>query len=215
MKPILSILAGGLLLAGCAGPSDPSTNPASAIVDPAKVHPVTDEMATAAQAKTNQQVPAIALPDDTGTRRTLAQIQNGRPALVYFLNYECPCCVEAHPFFEEIAKGFGKEIAFVGVMNAPVEKCRDWKKKREFTGPILSDEKLELTRAIGARAATYSAVIGKDGRIVKLYPGYQKQQLLSLVNQLASESGFAPPTMKFDEAPEKLTSGCEYEPQKS
>ena len=76
---------------------------------------------------------------------------------------------------------------------------------------LLADPKLEIIHAYKAQQSVYSALVSKDGHIVKLWPGYSSDMMQEMNKLMAEEVG--EPARAFDTqyAPKEKTSGCYFE----
>ncbi|MFN7171515.1 MAG: peroxiredoxin family protein [Fimbriimonadaceae bacterium] len=204
----------GLLVAGCGEPdpyaNHPALDPTSAKIDMADVHPVTDEMQAAADALVGEQAFAFELANQDGEVRTLAQLTKSGPLVIFFIEKECPCCVEGRPHWDRVHAEYRDQVQFVGIINADVEGARKWAEANDAGFEILADPSLETIDALHARAALYTLVIGGDQRIVLQQPGYSQTALEELGNAIAGAAGIEPRPLDTRGAPERMTSGCAF-----
>lgn len=201
----------GVILAGCVGAErDASLDPQSSIVPPSKVHPVTPEMQRHADALALKDAPAFSLPDLKGLTMTNATLGPGKPQFFYFINSECPCCVTAEPIVQRLFEEYGEAVEFAGIIDADQKRAQKWAEANGATYTILLDPKKTTIAAFGAEAGVYMAVVNKEGKIDKLYPGYNKESLKELSARLARLGGVEPKAIDFPDAPDKLTSGCTF-----
>lgn len=197
------------LLAGCAAPEplDKSQDPKSAILDPSVVHPVTKEMEADAKKAAGMQLPAFSLMSSLDQTVTPASLK-GRAFLFYFINLDCPCCMEANPSFRQLNQAFPGGV--IGVADGPIEKVKRWVKANEPGYEVLADEKQVLAKAFKAINGVYSAQWAKSGKMDKLNPGFSKKEMAAMLAFLARENGAPVPDVKFDSAPDRSTSGCVF-----
>lgn len=212
---LTSTLAGlGLFLAGCSEPdpyaNHPALDPASAKIDMADIHPVTDEMQAAADALVGKQAPDFDLFNQDGEKRSLAQLIESGPLVIFFIEKDCPCCVEGRPHWDRVHAAYKDQVQFVGIINTDVEGARKWAQANEAGFDILADPTLTTIDALHARAALYTLVIGKDQRIVLQQPGYSQTALKELGDAIARAAGIAPRPLDTRGAPERMTSGCAF-----
>lgn len=209
---LVGVLAIGL--AGCAPSSEPhsSVDPASAIVDPAAVHPVDAAMQADADRMAGQPTPDFSLPATDGRTWTPDDlVADGRPALVYFINSDCPCCVDAGPYVERLHQAYGDVARVVGLIDADAEKSAAWAKANGMTFPLIQDPGLATIESFGARSGVYIAIVAPDGKINRLYPGYSQTLLGEMGGRLAELAGATPKPFDVTGAPERPTSGCAFE----
>lgn len=110
-----------------------------------------------------------AFPSTGARRQSLAEIHGDKAFLVVtFFSASCPCQRAHDPRLLELAETFGDRVAFVSVdaeANSSLDLDRREKEKRGYPFPILSDPEGILADALGARFATHSAVIDREGRV--------------------------------------------------
>lgn len=188
-----------------------SNNPKSAILKPSEVNPVTPEMASQASADSGRKAPDFSLKGTDGKSYTLASLTQSGPVLLYFINLDCPCCVSAQPFVEELAKSLPKPAHVLGVINTDQEKAAKWLTANKASYVALLDPDSRMITDYRAKAGTYMAILGTDGTMVKLIPGYSKVLLKEAGKTMAQLTGAAeynPPA--FSAAPDTETSGCRF-----
>jgi peroxiredoxin len=161
-------------------------------------------------AKTEKFAPAFQLKDVDGKDVILASPGGERPQFVYFVLDGCPCSFEAEPLFHDLAERFEGQVDFVSVTDAGVEKAKKWNVQMLVPYPVVSDPKKEVIKAYGAKNSVYSALLSKDGKIVKMWPGYSVRILQEMNAMMAKLSGV--PEKPFDTkyAPVADSSGCAF-----
>lgn len=188
----------------------PSLDPKSAIVPPAKVYPVTPKMASDAAERVGTPAPEFALKDQSGKSWTLASVIEKGPALLYFINHDCPCCSTAQPFVERLSKAFAAHVPTYGVINADKEIAARWSKDNAPSYPLLLDPKQEVIQGFGVHAGVYMVLVGKDGMILRVFPGYSAKSLPALASAMAKAASIEPPKLDWSDAPSEETSGCAF-----
>ena len=127
--------------------------------------------------------PAFRLSRDGGGEVALADFK-GKPLVLYFYpKADTEGCTREAKDFTAHAKAFQKAgVAVVGVSADPVKKLDRFRDKHDLGVTLASDEGLETLRAYGVWAEksmygrTFMGVvratflIGKDGRIAKIWP---------------------------------------------
>ncbi|MBL8047292.1 MAG: redoxin domain-containing protein [Chthonomonas sp.] len=210
-RPWLAAIFPLTLLAGCQAPPPPihpSLDPANAKIDPSKIHPVTREMSAEAEAMSAKKLPEFRLRSTDGTVVTNADLVK-IPTVLYFVNLECPCCVDSNPLFRDLAKA-GMPIRVIGVADGPLDKAKKWVKANETGYPVLADPLQTLMRALKIRNGVYFAVISPNGSISKIEPGVSADVMAQTVARLGEIGEFSAPRLNWDKAPERLTSGCAF-----
>ncbi|MBL8086599.1 MAG: redoxin domain-containing protein [Chthonomonas sp.] len=206
------------ILGGCSSPPadvtqerHSSTDPKSAIVDPSVVHPVTPDMKKTAFLQAGATAPDFKLPDENGNPQSLDNLAKGKPALLYFIQKDCPCCVSAEPFIEQIAKAYGDRVAVIGIANTIPEEAAKWKRLNTFPAPILSDPDLMIIQSYKIATAAYSVVVSKDRKIVEVFPGYSRTMVQAMSDVLARQLGEKTgPQIDLTGAPDKPAAGCTF-----
>jgi peroxiredoxin len=204
----LSLIAAGILSAAGLGlvlAARPSSSP-----EPEPRHPITDAMRREAATRANSSGPTIDAVDTEGDRVELAKLAATGPVFLIFIMDSCPCSIEAQPYFQRLYDGFGQKVPFVGITDGNLAQGKEWKAHFQMIFPLISDPKKELMKAFGAKHSAYSALVGKGGRVVQLWPGYNQSMLTEMKAAIAREAGLAEPAVDVAEAPTKPTSGCVF-----
>ena len=204
----LSLIAAGVLSAAGLGlllAARPNV-----LAEPEPRHPITDEMLHEAAARANSTGPTIDAVDTEGDKVNLTKLTEGGPAFLIFIMDSCPCSMEAQPFFQRLYDGFGQKVPFVGVTDGTLVQGKEWKAHFQMTFPLISDPKKDLMQAFGAKHSAYTALVGKGGRVVKLWPGYDQAMLGEMKAAIAREAGVPDPKVSTSDAPTKPTSGCVF-----
>lgn len=207
-----AVVVASVALCGCGSRQDhPADDPSSAILDPSKVHPVTQDMKTAAAQASQKTAPAFEAKDDDGQPISLASLSGGKPVLLYFIEKDCPCCVTAEPFIERFAAAYKDKVQVAGVINSTVPDAHGWRLKNRFPCPVISDPKSEIIKKYEIVTATYSVLINQQGKIELLTPGYSTELIRKLDSAAAKLCGL-PDSGRVDTtgAPAKPTSGCAF-----
>ncbi|MCE9558081.1 MAG: peroxiredoxin family protein [Armatimonadetes bacterium] len=201
-----------LLFGGCQAPTrlDPSLDPKSAYLDPSIVHPVTPEMKELAAAKSSVPAPKFNLVGSDKKSHSLESFA-GKPTLYYFINKDCPCCVDATPFVDRIAVEVKSAVNVVGILDGTAKDAELWAYVNSVKYLILADPDLAVIHAFGAKTGVYMAIVDENGVVVKLYPGYSQSGLQAIVSSLSSLARIKEPTVSFKGAPERSTSGCSFD----
>jgi peroxiredoxin len=219
------------LLSGCqtAGPTESAKIPVGSPLDPnlgvkdgeaagslrlrhQKDHPVTTEMARAAESLDAKKAPEFSLPDGDGKNHTLAGLQQGRPALIFFIEKECPCCLGAKFFVDRLA-GLHKDTAVVfGLINATGDTAAEWRRATRPQFLVLEDPDQAVISAYAAERGVYTVIVAPDGTINKAYPGYSREAVDDMSRRLSRLAGVKERPYLTQAAPERMTSGCLFPP---
>jgi peroxiredoxin len=173
-------------------------------------HPVTPLMTTVTAAMSRKVAPAFSVIDVSGKSVSIGSPNAERPQFVYFVLDGCPCSFDAEPIFQDLSQQFKGKVDFVSVTDADQKKAKQWWMQMSVPFPVISDPKLDLMKAYGATNALFSALISRDGHIVKMWPGYSIDILHEMNVLMSKEAGV--PVKPFDTkyAPKDRSSGCAY-----
>jgi len=172
-------------------------------------HPITESMAKAASTMARKKAPSYQVQDVKGLPQSISG-KRDRPQFLLFILDTCPCSIDAQPIFNQFSKHWDKKVEFLGVINVDAKKGRAWSSDFRPAFPVVPDPKLEIIHAYEARQSVYSALIAKNGEIVKLWPGYSADMLQEMNRAMAQEVGEAPRPFDTQYAPKDKTSGCVF-----
>ena len=173
-------------------------------------HPVTAEMARAAQNLAGAIAPNLVATDMNQKSVRLSSLCATAPLVLYFIERGCPCSKDAAPLFEGLRTSFGSKCQVVGVIDAAPEVARAWARSAGVGFPILADPEQAIIGAFGAERSVYTTLLAPGGRVIKTYPGYSQATLRELEGRLAALTGLRPRPLAVASAPKTLTSGCEF-----
>jgi peroxiredoxin len=133
-----------------------------------------------------------------------------RPQFVYFIHTDCPCSYAAEPLFHDLANRYKGQIDVVSVTNGTPDVAKKWIAEMDVDYPVVSDPKAEIMKAYGAVSSAYSALVGTDGKIDKMWPGFSRDMLLDINHEMARLT--QQPELPFDTqyAPLKPATGCSF-----
>lgn len=176
-------------------------------------HPVTPLMWKSADAALGFEAPGFQVVDTEGHRQSLADLTKNGPVFIYFVLQGCPCSIEAEPHFERLEQRFHGKVNFLAVTNANADDSKAWKSQFAVPYPVVSQPKLDLMHLYGVTRSVYSLLVGQDGKIIRMWPGYGASMLQELNKEMAAATHQS--AIKFDPkmAPEIMTSGCEFGPK--
>jgi peroxiredoxin len=222
LRALLWIIGGGFAVAGATliwyannAPPTPITSE-PAIVTSKPRHPVTPEMWKRADAAKGVLAPDFTAPTVDGKQIHLRAYAAGRPAVVYFIKYDCPCSNDADPLYRRVYAAFDAKVPFVGVINTDKALTKKWLARHKPQYPVVMDPKLKIIQSYKVSQSAYLALLDGDGRIERLWPGYSQQMLRELheaISRLTKREG-KPLDVAY--APKEISSGCSfYEPSGS
>lgn len=173
-------------------------------------HPVTEEMWKTAGSFKDLPAPSFRLPDVNGKLWALHEIAKGRPTVLYFIKYGCPCSIDVEPLLQKMSKQIGSKVAFVGIIETETKATKAWIEDMKSPFPVLMDSSTQTMKIFKARQSVYTALIRPDGAIDNLWPGYSASMLRELYSRATKLAGVKATSFDPDYAPIKMTSGCEF-----
>lgn len=171
-------------------------------------HPVTKQMEVEAASFIGNPLPRFTLPDTIGHSVDSGLLTKGFPSVIVMTKDGCPCSIEAQPFFTSMAKHYASAVKFVGLFDADSQAAAKFKNDFTVPYPILASETDTVFREFGAKQSVYTYLADREGKVVRVWPGYNKEMLNELNGLLSDLSGKESATLDMDMAPEKMTSGC-------
>lgn len=154
-----------------------------------------------------KQAPAFTAKDLKGNTVTLKSLA-GKPAVIFFLDKECPCCASAKVYVDRLHEAYGSAAPIIGFVNGSPQQTLAWAKKNKPLFRVLSDPGNKIALAYKAEVGMACRFLGKDGKILLSYPGYSTIILQNLEEWLAAELGVQEKGIKTFPAPDEITSGC-------
>ena len=129
------------------------------------------------------QAPDFSLPTDTGDSLTLSALAGKNVVLYFYPKADTPgCTTEACSFRDELPRLGAVDAVVVGASPDPVAAVAKFKAKYELPFALLADEHHQVAEMYGVwvektnYGKTYMGVarttfiIGKDGRIARIFP---------------------------------------------
>lgn len=184
--------------------------PLKPLKEPEK-HEATPEMIRQAGERSNRIAPPFSGMDGQGSTHDSRTMFGHRPAVLVFIKNGCPCSVSAQPFFDKIAKAFGEQAEFLGVIDGTTETAKAWGEKYRVRIPILADPDVRIVRDYGAESSVYVVMIDQDRKIARVWPGHSRDMLRELVSLLEAGTGRKVGEIDFDDAPRDLMAGCPFD----
>lgn len=170
-------------------------------------HPVTEAMLRATWAMSRKSAPYFKVQDAHGKPVQIGG-SGTRPQFIYFILKGCPCSIEAQLYFNRVYDRFHDQADVIGVINTDGPEALDFAGESSVLGPIVADKPLTIIHAFGAKESTYSVLIGADGTIEKMWPGYSSGMLEDLNARLSKMTHAKARPLDVRFAPPKLESGC-------
>ena len=209
MRVTRSLYAAPFLLIGCAPSPQTGTDLESLNIDSAEYgrihHFVTDQMELESKAAAHRVAPPFTRKDDYGAEVNVGK--GSRPQFVLFIKRGCPCSIEAQVLFSRLALKYKKDVEFVGVID---KDGKAFATQFKATFPVVNDPSLDLMRAYDARASVYSALVARNGHIVKMWPGYSAKWMKEMNALLAKAAAVKETPFDPQYAPVEKATGCPF-----
>lgn len=209
--PYALLIVPAALLVGCEPSAPTPANDLEALginsSDYGKVrHNVTAQMELESKAKVNRVAPTFERVDPFGKKVSVGA--GARPQMVLFIKKGCPCSFDAQPLFNKLALKYKDKVDFVGVID---KGARDWSNQLSVVFPVVEEPSLGLMKAYDARSSVYSALVARNGHIVKMWPGYSANWLKEINGLLAKASATKPTPFDPEYAPQTKAAGCPFQ----
>lgn len=135
---------------------------------------------------------------------------SGKPQFVLFILDGCPCSVDAQPLFNRFYRHFGGSVDFIGVTNGDMAKARDWKIRYSVPFPVVPDPSLKIIHAFKAKHSVYSSLVGKEGTLAKVWPGYSYDMMIEMNKVISKLAGVNAKPFDPTYAPREKATGCAF-----
>ncbi len=216
MRPAV-ILIPSLLSLACAGGAwmiarnRPAPEPDLGLdfAGPAR-HLVTDQMIRDTEAMATKPAPKFSVADYNGNTISLAKKGADKPQFIYFIMNDCPCSVDAEPLFHALYKQFKGKVNFVAITDGTSAEAERWSTEKQVPYPLIPDPSKSLIHAYGAKAATFSLLVMRNGNILKMWPGFSVGILQEMNKDLAKSIGESPRSFDALYAPVEKRTGCAF-----
>jgi peroxiredoxin len=173
-------------------------------------HLVTPKMMEIASGWLNKEAPDFSVKSFEGVPVSLGGENRAHPQFLYFIKDGCPCSIDVEPLFHDLHKRFGKQVDFVGVIDQSDKQARQWSTDMKCNYPIVADAEKKIIKAYGATNSAFSLLIGKEGKILKMWPGYSVDLLQEMNQNLAVAVGQEPKPFDTRWAPKIKAAGCAF-----
>jgi peroxiredoxin len=145
--------------------------------------------------------PAFSAAGTDGKTHTLdGHLKNGL-TFMYFIKEACPVNHRAAPHVQKLATAYGEKANLVGVYNGSVKNAKDWVRRYKATYPLIEDPSLRVIRGYGAEYSPWLVVVGKDGKIAKVFEGAAPKELEEVNKMMAANAGMKMAKLDFTGAP--------------
>ena len=127
-----------------------------------------------AKFKANDPLPDVAVLDVNGTVEALTKKFTGKGAVVLFMSLGChPCQEESEKWQKILAEKKPGDFAVLGVCYDKIEQIQAYLKEHGFTFPIYCDSARLFMRDWSVAQFPTVAVVNREGKIAKVYSGFQ------------------------------------------
>jgi peroxiredoxin len=99
----------------------------------------------------------------------------------------------------------------VGVSDAYPDEARKWARQMDMQFSIIPDPEIDVMKAYSVEHSVYAMLISKDGKIVRMWPGYSDKMLQEVNDLVAKELGVKVVPFDPQYAPKEMLSGCKFE----
>lgn len=151
--------------------------------------------------------PAFELQATDGVTYTLKNMTEKTPVFMVFWKGSCPHNPRAAPLFESLKNAYGDKVTLLGVVSTSAEGAKSWIDRYGANYPLMPDPDLSLIREYGLSKSICTFQIGTDGKIVKVFPGYGVDSMISLNKAMAEVAGVDAAEVDLSSAPSRLTWG--------
>jgi hypothetical protein len=124
--------------------------------------------------------------------------------MVVFIKNGCPCSIDAQPLFNRLARKYQGKVDFIGIIDKEGE---EFSNQFLVAFPVVEEPSKGLMKAYDARASVYTALIARNGHIVKMWPGYSADWLKEMNALMAKASATKETPFDPQNAPKEKASG--------
>ena len=145
-----------------------------------------------------------------GTRFTWPAAGGPRPLVLLFIKEGCPCSVEFEPYFHRLEERYRDAADFVGVIDADEGQARAYALANKVPYRVLADPDRAIVARFEAKHGGYVALLGVDGQIDTLWPGYSAEMMRELGRRIAALRALPERPLDVSDLPRVLTTGCPF-----
>jgi hypothetical protein len=143
------------------------------------------------------------LTDSTGVERSFP---SARPALLCFVHEECATCALSMPLIEATHRAFGDAVD-VWAIGQDTPGNTTLIERHGLTLPMLDDDALAVSFAYGLDTVPSILLADSEGRELRSFIGFGRDDWRDLHAELASISSLEEPSIAWDDLPESRP-GC-------
>jgi hypothetical protein len=132
------------------------------------------------------------------------------PQFVLFIKDACPCSIDAQPIFNKLAERFKSKVQFVGVIDGDQIAAKKFASQFSVEFPVVGDKDLTVIHKFGAQAGVFSALLARNGHLIKMWPGYSADLLAKMNHEMSQATDSKETPFDPEYAPKKKTTGCAF-----
>jgi peroxiredoxin len=173
-------------------------------------HFVTSEMEVETRSMKNLRPSEVKAVDEMGRPVDIAPTKGSEPQFLLFIKDGCHCSIDAQPLFNRLGRRYKDSVEFLGVIDGDRSNAQTYAERYTCAFPVVADRQLAVVRDFNAKGGVYSALVARNGHIVKMWPGYNADILKEMNRLLAEEAGVKETPFDPQYAPTRKTAGCAY-----
>lgn len=172
-------------------------------------HPVTDKMLQDAKQREKKSAPDFELKDLAGRPYRLSDFHKTQPVVLISTRTDCPCSMESQVVWNRLQKHYEGKVQFFGLVPDSPKDVKIYREGMEVPYPMLLASNKDLYTQYGVPNSVYVILISQDGKIYKMWPGYNQEMVKELDSLLSGLSGVKPLQVEPEILPKRLASGCD------
>lgn len=139
-------------------------------------------------------VPPSTIGKDLEGNKVDLSVYAGKAIIVTFWATWCPYCLKELPILEGVQKEAGKERMQVIAVNTESRDVfrRASRVMKDFKLLVAHDTRRSASKAFGVKGIPHMVIIGRNGRIFRVYRGYSESNLEAIVADI-NQAMAAPP----------------------
>jgi peroxiredoxin len=173
-------------------------------------HFVTPEQLVECGASAERRIEPFSAVAHDGARFTWPAAGGTRPLVLVFIKRGCPCSVEFEPFLQRLVQQYRDTADFAGVIDTDVESARAYAAANKVPYRILADPDRAIIEGFEAKHGGYVALLGVDGQLDVLWPGYSAEMMRALGRRIAALGAASERPIDVSDMPKALTTGCPF-----
>ncbi len=135
------------------------------------------------------------------------ELQKG-PAMLYFISETCPVTKAATPFYKKLTAAYmAKGLRVLGIFNGNKQHFLNWQKENRVSFPVILDPSYQIINSYKVEHAPSTALIDKNGTIVKFWSGYSRGYLQDAGARAAKMLKISALKVDFSSAPSDPQAG--------